>query len=87
MATVVKDFKVKAGLIVEGASATVNNFDVLTKSTADQNYIIGLIGGSATALATPDTVVLRDENGSFAANVVTADPKVLQATVSIGYKF
>jgi hypothetical protein len=73
MATVVKDFKVKAGLIVEGTTAKVNNFDILTKSTNDQNYIVGLIGGSATAAATPDTVVLRDENGSFAANVVTAD--------------
>ena len=73
MATVVKDFKVKAGLIVEGTTAKVNNFDILTKSTADQNYIIGLIGGSATSAATADTVVLRDSNGSFAANVVTAD--------------
>ena len=73
MATVVKDFKVKAGLIVEGTTAKVNNFDVLTKATADQNYIIGLIGGSATNTATPDTVVLRDENADFSANVVTAD--------------
>lgn len=74
MATITeKNFKVKAGLIVEGTTAKVNNFDILTKSTADQSYIIGLIGGSATAQATPDTVVLRDANGSFAANVVTAD--------------
>jgi hypothetical protein len=73
MATVVKDFKVKAGLVVEGANATVGGFDVLKKSTEDDNYIIGLIGGSATSEATPETVVLRDEEGSFAANVVTAD--------------
>ena len=73
MATVVKDFKIKSGLIVEGASASVNGFDVLTKATADQNYIIALIGGSATPNNTPDTVVLRDENGDFAAGVVTAD--------------
>lgn len=73
MATVNKDFKIKNGLIVEGTSATVDNYDVLTKKPDDQNYIIGLIGGSATSDATPDTVVLRDENGSFAANVVTAD--------------
>ena len=44
MATVNKDFKVKNGLIVEGTTATVNNYDVLTKKTDDQNYIIGLIG-------------------------------------------
>ena len=73
MATVNKDFKVKAGLIVEGTNAKVNNFDILTKATDDQNYIIGLIGGSATAAATADTVVLRDANGDFAANEITAD--------------
>jgi hypothetical protein len=73
MATVVKDFKIKSGLIVEGASASVNGFDVLTKATADQNYIIALIGGSATPNNTPDTVVLRDENGDFSAGVITAD--------------
>jgi hypothetical protein len=73
MATVVKDFKIKSGLIVEGTSGTINGYDILTKKTADQNYIIGLIGGAATSEATPDTVVLRDENGDFSANVVTAD--------------
>lgn len=73
MATVNKDFKIKNGLIVEGASATVNGYDILTKDTDDQNYIIGLIGGSATDAATPDTVVLRDENADFAANMITAD--------------
>jgi hypothetical protein len=73
MATINKDFKVKHGLIVEGATATVNNFDVLTKSTEDQNYVIGLIGGSATSDATADTVVLRDENADFSANMITSD--------------
>ena len=77
MATVVKDFKVKAGLVVEGASATVGGFDVLTKNTDDQNYVIGLIGGSATADATPDTVVLRDANADFAANEITVGSVVL----------
>ena len=73
MATVNKDFKIKQGLIVEGATATVNNFDVLTKKPEDQTYIIGLIGGSATPNATPDTVVLRDENADFSAGTITAD--------------
>lgn len=73
MATVVKDFKIKSGLVVEGANATVNGFDILTKKTADQNYIIGLIGGAATPNNTPDTVVLRDENGDFSAGTITAD--------------
>ena len=73
MATVTKDFKIKYGLVVEGTTATVNGYSILTKSAADQNYIIGLIGGSATPNATPDTVVLRDENGDFAAGTITAD--------------
>jgi len=59
MATVTKDFKIKYGLIVEGSNATVNGYSILTKSQADQNYIIGLIGGSATPNATPNTVVPR----------------------------
>lgn len=73
MATVTKDFKIKYGLVVEGTTGTINGHDILTKSSADQNYIIGLIGGSATPLATPDTVVLRDENADFSARYITAD--------------
>jgi hypothetical protein len=73
MATVNKDFKIKYGLIVEGTTGTINGSAILTKSAADQTYIIGLIGGSATPDATPDTVVLRDENADFSANMITAD--------------
>jgi hypothetical protein len=73
MATVNKDFRIKNGLIVEGTTATVNGYDILTKKPADQTYIIGLIGGSATPDATPDTVVLRDANANFSANEITAD--------------
>jgi hypothetical protein len=73
MATVNKDFKVKNGLIVEGTTGTINNYDILTKDPDDQTYIIGLIGGSATPDATPDTVVLRDENADFSANMITSD--------------
>lgn len=72
MATVNKNFKIKNGLVVEGTTATVNNFDVLTKKQADQDYIIGLIGGTATAANTPDTVVKRDGSGNFAAGTITA---------------
>ena len=72
MATVNKDFKIKNGLIVEGANGTINGYDILTKDTDDQNYIIGLIGGTATDAATANTVVKRDGNASFAANVITA---------------
>ena len=74
MATVTnKDFKIKSGLVVEGTTGTINGYDILTKKPADQTYIIGLIGGAATSENTPETVVLRDEDGSFSAEVITAD--------------
>jgi hypothetical protein len=44
MATVNKNFKVKNGLIVEGATATVNGNQILTEDASDQ-YILNLIGG------------------------------------------
>jgi hypothetical protein len=72
MATVTKDFKIKYGLIVEGTTATVNNFSILTKSQADQDYIVGLIGGTATSANTANTVVKRDASGNFAAGTITA---------------
>jgi hypothetical protein len=73
MATLVKNFKVKSGLVVEGSTGTINGYEILTKKEADQSYIIGLIGGSATPDATADTVVLRDENADFSANMITSD--------------
>jgi hypothetical protein len=73
MATVVKDFKIKSGIIVEGTTGKINNFDILTKKEADQDYIVGLIGGTATAENTANTVVKRDEDGNFSAGVITAD--------------
>ena len=73
MATVVKDFKVKNGLIVEGTTGTIDGQDILTKKVDDQNYIIGLIGGTATSTNTPDAVVKRDGSGNFAAGTITAN--------------
>ena len=73
MATIAKNFKIKNGLVVEGSTGTIGGYDVLTKKTDDQNYIIGLIGGSATSNATANTVVLRDGSANFSANVITAD--------------
>jgi hypothetical protein len=72
MATVNKDFKIKSGLIVEGSSATVGGFDILTKKQTDQDYIVSLIGGTATSANTANTVVKRDASGNFAAGTITA---------------
>ena len=71
MATVNKDFKIKSGLIVEGTTATVNGYDILTKKQGDQDYIVNLIGGTATSDNTANAVVKRDANGDFAAGTVT----------------
>ena len=84
MATVSKDFKIKYGLIVEGTTATVNGFDVLTKKQADQDYIVNLIGGTATPINTPDTVVKRDSSGDFAAGTITAETALSTDTINIG---
>lgn len=73
MATVNKDFKIKNGLIVEGVNGTINGYDILTKDSEDQEYIIGLIGGSANSQAVANAVVIRDEFANFAANVITAN--------------
>ena len=73
MATVTKDFKIKYGLIVEGATATVNGNDVLTKSAGDTTYIQSLVGGVANSASVANSIVLRDGNKNFAANVITAD--------------
>jgi hypothetical protein len=72
MATVNKDFKIKSGLIVEGATATVGGFSVLTKKQDDQDYIVGLIGGTATSANEANKVVKRDASGNFAAGTITA---------------
>jgi hypothetical protein len=73
MATTPKDFKVKNGLIVEGTTGTINSYDILTKNPDDIDYIIDQVGGSGTSLNTPDTLVLRDGSGNFAAGMITAD--------------
>jgi hypothetical protein len=73
MATVTKNFKIKHGLIVEGSTGTINNFDILTKSTDDQQYIVDLVGGDAASNAVANTLVLRDGFANFLANTITAD--------------
>jgi hypothetical protein len=51
MATINKDFKVKNGLIVEGASGTINNQTILTEVDGDA-YIIDLVGGESFITST-----------------------------------
>jgi hypothetical protein len=73
VATVNKNFRIKNGLVVEGGSATVAGYDILTKAAADQTYIINLIGGTASSSNTPNSVVKRDGSGNFSAGTITAN--------------
>ena len=55
MATVNKDFKIKSGLIVEGTTATVNGYDILTKNQASQDFIVDIIGGETLITSVEST--------------------------------
>jgi hypothetical protein len=46
MATVVKNFRIKSGLIVEGTSGTIGGHNILTESTSGDQYILNLVGGA-----------------------------------------
>jgi hypothetical protein len=64
MATVTKDFRVKAGLVVEGSTATVNGHDILTEALVDAKGDL-LVG-------TADNTVSRVGVGTN-GHVLTAD--------------
>jgi hypothetical protein len=84
MATVNKNFKVKHGLVVEGTTGTINGEDILTKSEADESYIISIAGGGGDSTNTPNTIVKRDANGDFAAGTITANTVVANSIVNVG---
>jgi hypothetical protein len=65
MATVVKDFRVKAGLVVEGSTATVNGKNIITAGTVDAKG--DLLVGSA------DDTVIRLPVGGTNGHVLTVD--------------
>jgi hypothetical protein len=53
MATVTKDFRVKAGLVVEGSTATVNGHDILTEALVDSkgDLLVASAADTVTRLA------------------------------------
>jgi hypothetical protein len=73
MATVVKNFRIKSGLIVEGASGTIGGHNILTESTSGDQYILNLVGG-ATLVKSVDTNVFNvDGSGNLTVNANTFD--------------
>jgi hypothetical protein len=59
MATVVKNFRIKSGLVVEGATGTINGQNILTE-TGGNSYILNLVGGA--------TLVKSVDSGTFAVD-------------------
>jgi hypothetical protein len=66
MATITKDFRLKAGLVVEGATATVEGHDILTKKIADAkgDLLVGTADNaiSRLALGTNNYILTADSN-------------------------
>jgi hypothetical protein len=72
MATVVKNFRIKSGLIVEGTTATIGGQNILTE-TGGNAYILNLVGG-ATLVKSVDTGVFSvDGSGNLTVNANTFD--------------
>jgi hypothetical protein len=67
MATVTKDFRVKAGLVVEGSTATVNSHDILTEALVDAkgDLLVASAADAVTRLAVgTDNYVLTADSGA-----------------------
>jgi len=54
MATVVKNFRIKSGLVVEGATGTINGQNILTQTGGDA-YILNLVGGATLVTSVEST--------------------------------
>jgi hypothetical protein len=68
MATVTKDFRVKAGLVVEGSTATVNGHDILTEALVDAkgDILVASAADTVTRLAvgTNNYVLTADDQAT-----------------------
>jgi hypothetical protein len=76
MATITKDFRVKAGLVVEGATATVEGHDVLTKKLADAkgDLLVGTADNAISRLAVGTNAYVLTADSNEATGVKWAAP-------------
>jgi hypothetical protein len=72
MATVVKNFRIKSGLIVEGTTATVNGQNILSETGGDA-YILNLVGGATLVKSVDSGVFGVDGVGNLTINANTFD--------------
>ena len=66
MATVVKNFRIKSGLVVEGSTGTINGQNILTETGGD-TYILNLVGG-ATLVKSVSADFAVDGSGNLTIN-------------------
>ncbi len=72
MATVVKNFRIKSGLIVEGATGTIGGQNILTETGGD-SYILNLVGGATLVKSVDTNVFTVDGSGNLTVNANTFD--------------
>jgi hypothetical protein len=76
MATVTKDFRVKAGLVVEGSTATVNNHDILTEALVDAkgDLLVASAADTVTRLAAGTNGYILTANSGATNGIEWAAP-------------
>ena len=72
MATVVKNFRIKSGLIVEGATGTINGQNILTETGGDA-YILNLVGGATLVKSVDAGTFSVDGAGNLTVNANVFD--------------
>jgi hypothetical protein len=76
MATVTKDFRVKAGLVVEGSTATVNSHDILTEALVDAkgDLLVASAADTVTRLAAGTNGYILTANSGATNGIEWAAP-------------
>jgi len=79
MATVTKDFRVKAGLVVEGSTATVNGHDILTEALVDAkgDLLVASAADTVTRLAVGENGYILTANSSASNGIEWAAPQAV----------
>jgi len=79
MATVTKDFRVKAGLVVEGSTATVNGHDILTEALVDAKGDLLVASGAdaVTRLAAGSNGYVLTANSSATNGIEWSAPQAV----------